>query len=564
MRKIRPFILSLFLSIFLLIPHIVSAGSESIQSFDTKIIAHKDGSFDVTEIIKYDFGDNIRHGIYRDIPTISRVGTLYRQSKINIINIERDNANESYSISENNDQISTKIGRDNQTITGIHNFTISYKVQNGIGSNFEDHDEIYWNVTGNEWKIPILSASATITTDFGILPNKTTCYTGSQGSGEHNCEYPPTPPFNPIATTQSLNPYQGLTVVAGFPVNTFPKSVLSKKSPLNYSSKTSSESNLSWLSPLYFGAAGMINFILAPGLLIWYLKYKRKKRFGPITVDFDIPKDWMGKRIAPAEAGIIDNTKLEKDDVVATIFDLAIRKYIKIEQIKKEKVLGIFGGGDDYNLTKLNSYDDLETFEKMLLDRLFKDGDNVEISSLKTDFYETFQDLDQEIFKSLVAKMYYTKNPKNQRGLLIFTGLLSLVFLGPLLSIILFFLAYKLNGRTQKGDEIDWKIDGLKLFLKNMRREYKWQAENLYTVERYIPYAMALGYINEFMEQLKIVYPNYQPTWYSGNIAFYAISNNMISSMSSGFTTVAPSSSSGFSGGGFSGGGGGGGGGGSW
>lgn len=97
-----------------------------------------------------------------------------------------------------------------------------------------------------------------------------------------------------------------------------------------------------------------------------------------------------------------------------------------------------------------------------------------------------------------------------------------------------------------------------------MKRHYKWQAENLYMVEKYIPYAMALGYIDEFMEQVKIIYPGYKPNWYSGNVAFYAISSNMVSSMNSGFITTAPSSSSGFSGGGFSGGGGGGGGGGSW
>ncbi len=559
MKNILLIIFSTLLGVFLL-PNTIFASSEQIQSFDSKIIAHKDGSFNVTETISYDFGDNNKHGIYRDIPTVTKVGQLYRQSRINITDIKRDQGSENYSISESETQISAKIGRADQTITGLHTYTISYNVQNGIGSNFEDHDEIYWNVTGSGWKVPILAASTTITTDFGVLPSKATCYTGPQGSKEQNCEYLQTPPFNPITATQPLNPEEGLTVVMGFPVNTFPKSLLSKNPPAN----SSSSNKLFRLVPIYFGLGAILNLILAPGLLFWYLKHKRKEHFGPITVNFDIPKDETGKRIAPAEAGIIDNTKLERDDVVATIFDLAIRKYIKIKQVKKAKVLGIFGGGDDYSINKLKNYDDVEPFEKVLLDRLFQDGNSVEISSLKTDFYKTFQDLSKEVFSSLVTKMYYTKNPANQRALLIFAGITSLFFLGPLLSIILFFLAYKLNGRTVKGDEADFKIDGLKLFLKNMSREYKWQADNLYTVEKYIPYAMALGYINEFMEQLKVIYPNYQPNWYTGNMAFYAISNNMINSMNSGFTTVAPSSSSGFSGGGFSGGGGGGGGGGSW
>jgi uncharacterized membrane protein len=98
-----------------------------------------------------------------------------------------------------------------------------------------------------------------------------------------------------------------------------------------------------------------------------------------------------------------------------------------------------------------------------------------------------------------------------------------------------------------------------------MDRNYTWQMEQLYIVEKMIPYAVALGYIDEFMEQLKIIKPDYNPTWYTGyNGSFYLGYAALYSSMNTNVTNIAPSSSSGFSGGGFSGGGGGGGGGGSW
>lgn len=555
------------LCIFLLIPNTVSANSELIQNFDVKITARKDGTFTVTETIKYDFGQNLKHGIFRDIPTIAKVGDLYRQSKINITGIERDKMEENYSVSANDSKISAKIGRANQTINGVHTYTISYVVQNGIGSNYEDHDEIYWNVTGSDWKVPILSASASISTDFGVIPDRVACFTGSYGSTDKNCTLPANFPETPVTTTVPLSSYQGLTVVAGFPVNTFPKSILSTKPPQDSSAITFSDSDFRWFGYLFFGAFGSINFIFAPLLLIWYLKYKRKKHFGPVKVNFDIPKDSLGKRISPAEAGIIDNAKLEKNDVVATIFDLAIRKYIKlVDKEEKEFFLGIHHNSTKHYIEKVKASDSnsLSGYEKQLYNRLFQDGDSVEISSLSTNFYLTFDLLNKMVFDALVEKGYYTKNPATQKGLLIAGGFASLLLLGPILSAVLFFLSFKLNGRTGKGDEIDFKIDGLKLFLKNMKRHYKWQAENLYTVEKYIPYAMALGFIDKFMEQLKVIYPDYKPNWYSGNMAFYAISNSMVSSISSGFTTVAPGSSSGFSGGGFSGGGGGGGGGGSW
>lgn len=544
MRNI--FVISVFLlCLSFLFPGKILANSEVIQRFDSKITAHKDGSFDVLETIEYDFGDNARHGIYRDIPTTSRVGDLYRQSKINVINVERDNENENYAVTDNNNQISVKIGRANQTITGLHTYSISYVVQNGIGSNYADHDEIYWNVTGNGWQIPILKTSAELTTDFGISPNKTICYSGVQGSTSQGC------------TPGTLAPGEGLTEVWGFDKGTFPPSILSTRSPV--------QNNLYFLIFLALALVVFLNFILAPGLLIWYLRHKRKNRFGPVTVNFDLPKTKTGMRIAPAEAGIINNAKLEKDDVVAIIFDLAIRKYIKIVNKEKDSsFLGIHKKSTELYIEKVKNQgkDPLIGYERQLYNRFFQAGDSVKIASLSSNFYLTFDILEQLVFSSLTEKGYYTKNPKTQMVLLLIAGIFVIFAGGILLGPLLIYLSRKLNGRTASGDEMDWKIDGLKLFLKNMSREHTWYAKNLIIVEKYIPYAIALGYIKEFMDQLKIIYPNYKPNWYSGNMAFYAVSSSMFSSMNSSF--VAAPSSSGFSGGGFSGGGGGGGGGGSW
>lgn len=551
----------IFFAAFLFLFQTGKIFAETIDSFKSEIVAHKDGSFDVTETIDYDFGSSSKHGIYRDIPKVSQVGNLYRVIDIQFNQILRDGEIENYQDNSNNDKASLKIGNANKTISGLHTYTINYQVKNGIGSNYDDHDEIYWNVTGNDWNVAINSASAKITTDFLVTPNKITCYTGISGSKNQNCNFNNQLTTDPV-TAYDLNPNEGLSVVAGFPVNTFPKSILSKKPNVNANNDNSAF--LAGIGILITGIGLLLNFILAPALVIWYLKNKNKKRFGPLVPNFEIPKDEKGKIISPVEAGTIDTASLDRDDVVGTIFDLAIRKYLKIEQIKeKGKIFGL-GGKDDYLIKKLKNYDDVLPFEKILLDKLFEEGDSRELGSLKTDFYKTFTEMDDAVFKSLVKRKYYTKNPKNQRALLLVFGVMSLFFLSLPLGIVLLFLAKVLNGRTALGDESDWKIDGLKLFLKSMDRNYKWQAEQLYIVEKMIPYAIALGYIDEYMEQLKIIKPDYHPNWYAGNMAFYAVSSDMFSSMNSGFTTHAPSSSSGFSSGGFSGGGGGGGGGGSW
>ena len=43
--------------------------SEAIRSYDVAIEIRADGSIRITEVIEYDFGQNRRHGILRDIPT---------------------------------------------------------------------------------------------------------------------------------------------------------------------------------------------------------------------------------------------------------------------------------------------------------------------------------------------------------------------------------------------------------------------------------------------------------------------------------------------------------------
>ncbi len=551
MKKIFFIVLTFVLYLFFIAP---SAFAEEINSFDVSLTAHKDGSMDVVENIQYDFGYSSRHGIYRDIPLFSKVGDLYRIIKIQNVLIERDGKKEKFETTNSKEKISFKIGNANKTITGEHLYKISYTVQNGIGSNFPDYDEIYWNATGNEWEATINKASLKINSDFNIKPTNYICYEGAYGGKDKSCSINK----GVISSGQILYPGYGLTGVAVFPKGTFPPSVLYKELPKTTSEKIGETflKNI-WLIFLF------INLVLPIVLMIWYEKKKNKKRFGPPSVNFDIPKDEFGKRIAPAISGTIDSAKLERDDVVATIFDLAIRKYIKLEEIKIKKQLR--PDKVEQKITKLKERDKtFSKFEERVFDRLFEDGQSVLAEDLKKDFYKTFQSMEDDIFKELVDKKYYFKNPKIQKGLLVVLGMIALFSGGFILGIVLIYLSRKLIGRTALGDEIDFKIDGLKLFLKSMDRNYEWQAKKFYTVEQMIPYAMALGYIDKFMDQLKIIKPDYNPTWYSGYHGnFYLSYGAFYSSVSSNMTTSAPSSSSGSSGG-FSGGGGGGGGGGSW
>ena len=55
---------------------------------------------------------------------------------------------------------------------------LRYRVANGLRF-FDEHDELYWNVTGDEWEIPIEIASARVRLPAGISGVRATAFRGA-------------------------------------------------------------------------------------------------------------------------------------------------------------------------------------------------------------------------------------------------------------------------------------------------------------------------------------------------------------------------------------------------
>jgi len=259
----------LVLFLVLISPKAVFA-QEKINTFDVNITAHEDGSMTVKESIEYDFGQENRHGIFRTIPLVSKVGDLYRVIEVDFQTVKRDGDQENYQVVERSKETEVKIGDPDKTITGPHNYIIIYKVKNGIGSNYADHDEIYWNITGNNWQIPIEKVSYQIQTDFGIAPLESVCYTGPVSSKLKDCAVKE----NLITSTTAIDAYQGMTAVTKFPVNTFPKSVLQKSEPVF-------DPDFLMLLKIYIPVVLGLNLLVAPYLVFWYLRKRSKQRSKP-------------------------------------------------------------------------------------------------------------------------------------------------------------------------------------------------------------------------------------------------------------------------------------------
>jgi uncharacterized membrane protein YgcG len=290
-------------------------------------------------------------------------------------------------------------------------------------------------------------------------------------------------------------------------------------------------------------------------------------------VEFAPPQD-----LRPGQIGTLVDEVANTLDVTATVVDLAVRKYLVIEEIPKK---GWFGK-PDWKLTKLKDPDrDLLEYERELLDGLFEEGDEVKLSSLRKKFVARLQRVQDALYRNAVGQGWFTGRPDRVRrrwlavgiGVLVAGALLefaavrwtrlALLPLGVILAGVLLVAGAKwMPRRTARGTGLVRRVRGFRTVIATAETNMAKFAEreNLFT--RYLPYAIVFGLTDKWAKAFETLgAPPPDTSWYvsSNAFAYGAFSDAM-----DGFT-VTPSGSggSGF-GGGSAGGGGGGGGGGSW
>src|SRR4030042_6554936 len=157
------------------------AFAEQIDSYDVDIKINPDASINVSEQIQYDFGDLERHGIFRYLPIKYKARGGNFKLRISDISItDETGSTYNYVVTYPGDRIQFKIGDADILITGKHTYVINYTIKRAI-NYFADHDELYWNVTGDEWPVPILKSSASIILpqEFPTSKLQAVCYSGT-------------------------------------------------------------------------------------------------------------------------------------------------------------------------------------------------------------------------------------------------------------------------------------------------------------------------------------------------------------------------------------------------
>ncbi|MGR9091159.1 MAG: DUF2207 domain-containing protein [Gammaproteobacteria bacterium] len=300
---------------------------ERIHTFDSNISVHADGSMTVIETITVTSeGNRIKRGIYRDFPTDyrDRHGNRLRVG-FEVSGIRRNGAPEPHQTQRIKNGIRVYIGRESQLIPhGQHTYEISYKTDRQLGF-FAEHDELYWNVTGNEWEFPIDAASATLALPSPVSSDtlEASAYTGPLGSSARDASST-IESLGRVAfrTTRPLRAREGLTIVLAWP-----KGIVAEP--------TGSERLAATLQDNAHLISGLGGFavLLAYYLLVW-ASVGRDPEPGVIIARYEPPPGY-----SPASMRYVAEMGYDNKCFTAAILNLAVKGYLGIEDDDGEYTL---------------------------------------------------------------------------------------------------------------------------------------------------------------------------------------------------------------------------------
>ena len=588
-------------ALFTGIPASPAAADEgwTIDSFVAIIDVQTDGSLLIVEAIEVDFGSLEKHGIFREIPIEydynGKSNRIYGFQAVSVTNAA--GAAWNYEQSRNGANMRLKIGDANRTISGKQSYQITYRISDALNA-FTDHDELYWNVNGPDWPVPTTRVSATVRIPGGAYP-QIACFEGPKGSTQA-CRslVSDTGEGALFSATRAFRSGEQLTVTVAIPKGAVaqPQVRLVDKPKNAFEQYFSFEPAILIVSVvlLVIGLAALVYGWWRNGrdrtyTSIYYLTQNPEQRTrslfyrDPVVVEYTPPD-----KLRPAQMGVLLDERADTKDVTATIIDLAVRGYLKIDEKEKTWLFG----KKDWHLTKKKDAAGLQQFERTILEGLFESGDEVDLSGLKTKYADSLQKAEQELYGDAVTNGWFGASPDSTRtawrvaGLILAAAGVALGYLlgrwfgwaiigAPIavIGLLLAATARVMPRRTAKGSEALRRVLGFRLFIDTAEKDRAKFAEQANIFSEYLPFAIIFGCVEKWARVFRDIDTTAAVQgWYGGtnsSMMFaggeFSRSLETFSSSVSSVIASTPGSSggSGFSGG-SSGGGGGGGGGGSW
>jgi len=564
--RLRTRVLSaLFLLVLPAIPAV--ARNYRVADFHSTIAVDKNGGVVVTERITFVFSGSY-NGVYRTIPVEypGPTGTNYSLF-LKVISVT-DEAGQPLKFESTRSGAYRKLkiyvpGAYDTSKTVI----ITYSAPNATRF-FDDHDEFYWNVTGNDWPVPIDHASALVQfppSTAGSL--RAQAFTGVYGSHDQEATADVNGSQAQFETSNPLPMRGGLTIDVYIP-------------------KGSLEQPSSLTRALWFikGNPGILLPVWAFAVMftMWYLIGRDPDPGVSVAPMYEPPKG-----MTPAEAGTLLDDYTHPRDITSTVVDLAVKGYLKIHE-KVDK--GLLFDHKDYEFEQVKQTDsNLASHELVMFNHIFENGERTTLSSLKNRFYTAIPVIKQDIKSELKNKSMYLVDPDSAHaytalGAVIVAGPFILgqvtgafnlldsptsLFLGGAIALLIIWLFGRImSAKSVLGGRTRVEILGFQEFMNRVDAD-RLKRMPPDTFEKYLPYAMALGVEHHWAAAFAGIIQN-PPSWYVPyggygpgmpmfNPIFFTNSMGSMASAAQNVFVSAPrasSSGSGFGGGGFSSGGG--------
>jgi uncharacterized membrane protein len=433
-------------------------------------------------------------------------------------------------------------------------------------------------VTGNDWPVPIDHVSAFVTLPENAAGGiRAQAFTGAYGSKQSDATAEVNGANVTVETTRPLPMRGGATIDIYIP-----QGVINAPSALT---------KFGWFlgsNPILF--LPVLTFAVM--FALWHSVGRDPDPGVSVAPQYEPPKG-----ICPAEAGTLVDDTIHPRDITSTIVDLAVRGYIKIEE--KVDTFLVFHHKDYlFHLLKPREQwgTDLTAHERVMLENIFLEGTETQLSSLKNRFYTVIPVVRQDIMSSLKSKGIYMLDPESANGYSIAAAVaiallvVAVQVLGwmdlfnsiPLLigsvlisAVIWWLFARQMTAKTIAGARTRVAVLGFEEFMNRVDAD-RIKRMPPDTFEKFLPYAMALGVEHHWAQAFDGIlkdppswyvspngYTGFSPLFFSSSMHSMAsdmhqvfVSTPRSSSTGSGFGSDGGSSGGGFSGGGFGGGGG--------
>lgn len=560
----------LFAALFAVVLLLPSASSAQDAAWQLNLLhaeldVRPDGSLHVQESITADFLTE-RHGIYRYLPVEGRddKGKKYRLD-VTLEEVTRDGEPERVDASTKDGRIVWRIGDPDVTMTGEHEYSLTYVV-NGAVRGFEGFDEISWNVSGDGWDVPLPYVSATVALPPDVHALQQACYTGADGSTSSTCTVSGTSNVLGFVTDEEGLP---MTVSVGFPKGAVAAAPAEAAAP--------------WTKRAAPFAAALLPILTFVVLHRRWRRHGADASFGSVVTQYEGPAG-----LRPAEASALLRQSVASNALPVALVDLAVRGYLRFEEVQKGGLLGsAVGRTRDHYLHLIKPYRgdaEVRPYEAALLDALF--GANAvvptqtSVSGLHGKFHKPSAAFRKGLMDHLVAEGHFVGNPVTTRTLHLVAGFLLFVLSIFLLrtpwgwaiavsGVLVVIFGFVMGKWSDKGREAAAHAQGHRAFIAAVEKHRAPWMETQDMFSKTLPYAMAFGLGARWAQAFApLQLP--PPDWYRDAAMAGAWSPVTFEKGLAGWsaamiaTSATPSGASGSGGGGFSGGGFGGGGGGSW